>query len=53
MIIQFFHYQNNPNVSLEELARQFLIQVETSKDRNNSQLQNRTKRTVRTLRERK
>ena len=46
-------YWNNPNVSLEELARQFLIQVEAPKDRNNPQLQNRTKRAVRTLRGRK
>lgn len=46
-------YWNNPNVSLEELARQFLIQVEAPRDRNNPQLQNRTKRAVRTLRGRK
>lgn len=46
-------YWNNPNVSLEELARQFLIQVEAPKDRNNPQLQNRTKRAVKTLRGRK
>lgn len=46
-------YWNNPNVSLEELAKQFLIQVEAPKDRNNPQLQNRTKRAVKTLRGRK
>lgn len=42
-------YWDNPNTSLEDLATQFLVQVEAPKKRNDPKLQSRTRRAVKTI----